>query len=80
MQLVWPLASELGEALMNEDAWIERRLSDAVKAATTDAHTFPDAVIVQFRALLSTELQNPKRPSELDEIATLLIAANRQAT
>lgn len=65
---------------MDKDAWIEKRLSTALNAAATDAHAFPDAVAVEFRELLTDALQQTKKPAELDEIAALLIKANKDAT
>lgn len=65
---------------MDEDAWIEGRLSDALKAAASDAHAFPEPLTVELSNLLSNALQQPKKPAELDEIAASLIAANRGAT
>lgn len=62
------------------NAWIEGRLTKAVKAATSDAHTFPEAVTVEFHKLLSGALQEPRKPAELDEIAASLIATNRGGT
>lgn len=61
-------------------AWVEGRLAEAVKAATSDAHVFPEAVTVEFRKLLSGALQEPRKPAELEEIAASLIAANRGTT
>lgn len=57
--------------------WIDMRLATAIKAATTSDHIFPGAVAAEFRKLLAGPLQEARRPAELDEIATLLISANR---
>lgn len=61
----------------DQNAWIEERLTDAVDAATTKAHVFPKAVIADLAKLLSDALQEPRKPAELDEIASSLISANR---
>jgi hypothetical protein len=58
------------------NAWIDGRLTEAVRAATSEAHAFPEEVIAEFRRLLSAGLQEPKKPAELDEIASSLNAAN----
>lgn len=57
--------------------WIDMRLAAAIKAATTNDHVFPDAVAAEFRKLLSGPLQEARKPAELEEIASLLISANR---
>lgn len=64
----------------DRNAWIEGRLSQALKAATTEAHSFPAAVAEELRALLVGGLQESRKPAELDEIAASLIAANRSET
>lgn len=63
---------------MNEPGdWADMRLAAAIKAATTSDHVFPGAVDAEFRKLLAGPLQEARKPAELDEIATLLISANR---
>lgn len=64
----------------DRNAWIEARLTEAIKAATSEAHAFPEAVTVEFSKLLSGALQEPRKPADLDEIAASLIAKNRVAT
>ena len=59
--------------------WIERRLTAAVKAATTGEHEFPEAVTVEFQKLLNGLLQEPQKNADLDEVATALALANRAA-
>jgi hypothetical protein len=68
-----------GATLVDQNAWIENRLKAAIKAATSDAHIFPDAVAVELRSLLSGPLQEPRKPAELDEIATTLVSVNRSS-
>ena len=57
--------------------WIEMRVAAALKAATTSDHVFPDAVAAEFRKFLAGPLQEARKPAELEEIASLLISANR---
>ena len=61
------------------DDWIERRLAAALKAATTDAHGFPEAVATELRALLNGSLQEPRRIAELDSVAKTLVLANKES-
>jgi hypothetical protein len=61
----------------NQETWIESRLASALEAAATKEHVFPEALRVEFRKLLAGELQEPRKPSELEEIALKLGAANR---
>lgn len=58
-------------------SWVEQRLAAAMEAATTGAHVFPDAVSEEFAKLLAGQLQEARKPAELDAIAAALIAANR---
>ena len=58
--------------------WIEKRLAAAVKAATTDAHAFPDALVAEFRTLLNGTFQETRRNAELDAAAKALVLANRE--
>lgn len=62
------------------EEWIERRLAAALKAATTDAHAFPDAVAAEFRVLLNGSFQEPRRNGELDATAKTLVLANKEST
>lgn len=57
--------------------WIERRLAAALKAVTTDAHEFPEALGAEFRTLLNGFLQEPRRNAELDAAAKALVLANK---
>jgi len=57
--------------------WVDIRLAAAIKAATTSDHVFPGEVAAEFRKFLAGPLQEARKPAELDEIATLLISANR---
>jgi hypothetical protein len=61
------------------DSWIEVRLEAALKAAATDRHVFPEAVPKELQRLLAGQLQEARKPSELDAIAAALISANRGA-
>ena len=58
--------------------WIERRVAAALKAATTDAHAFPEAVAAEFRALLNESFQEPRLNAELDAAAKTLVLANKE--
>jgi len=57
--------------------WVDIRLAAAIKAATTSDHVFPGEVAAEFRKFLAGPLREARKPAELDEIATLLISANR---
>lgn len=61
------------------DDWIEKRLAAALKAATTDAHTFPEAVATELRVLLNGSFQEPRRNAELDAVAKTLVLANKES-
>jgi len=60
--------------------WIEQRLAAALKAATTEAHAFPEAVAAEIRMLLNGSFQEPRRNAELDAAAQRLVMANRKPT
>lgn len=63
--------------VMDEQLWVERRVSEAVEAATNDAHVFPKALIDEIQRLMKAELQEHRKPKELEDIVAIIIAANR---
>jgi hypothetical protein len=62
---------------MDQDGWVATRIAKALDISSDETHTFPDALIKELHSLLLGALQEAKKPSELDEIATRIIAANR---
>ena len=64
----------------DHEAWVDARLSSALRAAATKEHVFPDALRVEFLKLLAGELQEPRKPAELEAIALRLGTANRGDT
>lgn len=65
--------------MSDSETWIEKRLASAVKSANGDAHEIPEAVLEELQKLLSGRFQDARKPAEMDDVATSLISANRDA-
>lgn len=63
--------------MSTDSDWVEGCVSAAVTAAAEPGRVFPEALLKEFRQLLSDELQYPRKPAELDAIALRLGSANR---
>ncbi len=57
--------------------WIPRRMSAALDSVETTEFRFPQAVKDELANLLAGELLEPRKPAELDAIATRLGSANK---
>lgn len=63
--------------MSTDSHWVEGCVTAAVEAVAGPGRVFPEALLDEFRALLSDDLQYPRKPAELDAIALRLGSANR---
>lgn len=60
-----------------DSEWVDGCVKAAVNAVAEPGRVFPEALLKEFQALLSDDLQYSRKPAELEAIALRLGAANR---
>lgn len=63
--------------MSTDNDWVESCVAAAVEAVAEHGRVFPEALLSEFQALLSDDLQHPRKPGDLEAIALRLGAANR---
>lgn len=63
-----------------DNDWIDARLEEALRVAETPRHVFSETLITEYRALLAGDLQQLRKPAELEAMVVRLAAANRPKT